>query len=70
MEIKVLRPLMRMFCFLPRRVAARDNSGADEGAGLLTGGEGARAGGEAGATVEVPVAAAGGGGESMGPRMT
>jgi hypothetical protein len=53
MEIKVLRPLMRMFCFLPWHVAARDDSGTAEGACLLTGGEGARVG-EAEATAEVP----------------
>jgi hypothetical protein len=55
MEIKVLRPLMRIFCFLPWRVAARDDSGAAEGVGLLAGGgEGARVRGEAGATADVP----------------
>jgi hypothetical protein len=55
MEIKVLRPLMRMFCFLPWRVVARDDSGAAEGVGLLAGGgEGARVRGEAGATAGVP----------------
>jgi hypothetical protein len=49
MEIKVLRPLMRMFYFLPRRVVACDDTRAAEGAGLLAGGgEGARVGGEAG----------------------
>jgi hypothetical protein len=48
MEIRVLRPLTRLFYFLPRRVVTRDDSGAAEGVGLLTtgGGEGARAGGQ------------------------
>jgi hypothetical protein len=51
-EIKVLRPWTRTFCFLPRRAAARDDSGATEGA---------RAGGEAGVVVEAPVGSAVGG---------
>jgi hypothetical protein len=56
MEINVLRPLKRMFCFLPRWVAARDDSGVAKVARLLiAGGEGARAG-EAGAAAEVPIA--------------
>jgi hypothetical protein len=69
MEIRVLRPLTRIFCFLPRCVAAQDDSGAAEGVGLLAGGgEGAQVGGEAGATTEVPIAlAVDGGGGSTGP---
>jgi hypothetical protein len=69
MEIKALRPLTRMFCFLPWHVVARDDLGAAEGAGLLAGGgEGAWAGGEVGAAAEVPTTVvAGGGGGSMRP---
>jgi hypothetical protein len=55
MEINVLSPLMRMFCFLPLRVAPRDDSGAAEGVGRL-------AGREAGVAAKVPTVAAGGGG--------
>jgi hypothetical protein len=62
MDIKVLRPLTRMFCSLPRQVAAQEDSGAAKGA---------RAGGEAGVVVEVPTAAmAGGGGGTAGPQTT
>jgi hypothetical protein len=63
-ETKVLSPLMRIFCFFPRWVAALDDCGAAK--------EGARAGGEAGAAAEGPVAAVavGGGGGTAGPRMT
>jgi hypothetical protein len=59
MDIKVLRPRTRTFCFLPQRAAARDDSGAAEGA---------RTGGEAEAIAEGPiaVAAAGGGGGAAG----
>jgi hypothetical protein len=50
---------MRTFCFLPQWAAARDNSGAVEGA---------RAGGEARATAEAHVGSAvGGGGGATGP---
>jgi hypothetical protein len=52
---------MRMFCFLPLRVAAQDDSGAAEGAWQL-------AGREAGAATEVPAAAAAGGGGAVGAR--
>jgi hypothetical protein len=59
-EIKVLRPQMRIFCFLPRQAAARDNSGATEGARV----------GEAGAAAEAPArSAVGGGGGDVGPRI-
>jgi hypothetical protein len=60
MDIKVLRPWTRTFYFLPRRAAARDDSGVAEGA---------RIGGEAGVVAEGPVAvaAAGGGGGTAGP---
>jgi hypothetical protein len=63
MDIKVLRPRTRTFCFLPRRAAARDDSRAAEGA---------QTGREAGAVAEGPVAVAvaGGGGGTTGPRMT
>jgi hypothetical protein len=61
MDIKVLSPRTRTFCFLPQRAAARDDSGADEGA---------KAEGEAGATVEGPVGlAACGGGGTAGPQI-
>jgi hypothetical protein len=49
MDIKVLRPRTRTFCFLPQRAATRDNSGAAEGAWI---------GGEAGVVAEGPVAVA------------
>jgi hypothetical protein len=66
MEMRVLRPETRLFFFLPQRVAARDDSGVAEGAGLLTAG-----GEEAGVATEVPIAvAAGGGGGVAGPRTT
>jgi hypothetical protein len=72
MEMRVLRPETRMFCFLPQRVAARDDSGAAEGACLLiAGGEGALVGEGAGVVAEVPtVVAAGGGGGTVGPHTT
>jgi hypothetical protein len=62
-DIKVLRPWTRTFCFLPRWAETQDDSGATEGA---------RIGGEAGAVAEGSVAAvaAGGGGGTAGPRMT
>jgi hypothetical protein len=61
-EIKVLGPRTRIFCFLPRRVATRDDSIAAEGA---------QAGGEVGATAETPTGSmAGGGGGAAGPRIT
>jgi hypothetical protein len=70
MEIIVLRPLTRTFYFLPRRVAARDDSGVAEGAGLLAaGGDGAWVEGESRATAEVPAAAVGEGG-TAGPQTT
>jgi hypothetical protein len=61
METKVLSPLMRIFCFFLRWVATLDDSGAAE--------EGARAGGEAGATAKRPIAVAvvGRGGGTVGP---
>jgi hypothetical protein len=61
MDMKVLRLRTRTFCFLPRRAVAQDDSGATEGA---------RARGEAGATVEGPVGSATcGGGGTVGPRI-
>jgi hypothetical protein len=71
MEIRVLRSLTRMFYFLPRHVAARDDSRTAEDVGLLTrGGEGARARGEVGATAVVHAATtAGGEGGSTGPQI-
>jgi hypothetical protein len=63
MEIKVLSPLMRIFCFFPRWVAARDDSGVAE-VGQWTRGE-------AEGAAKVPVGtAAGGGGGSVGPQTT
>jgi hypothetical protein len=51
---------MRTFCFLPRWVAARDDSGAAEGAWV---------GGEAGGAAEGPTgSAAEGGGGTTGPQ--
>jgi hypothetical protein len=62
MDIKVLRSRTRTFYFLPRRAAARDDSGATEGA---------RAGGGAGAVAEGPMGlATGGGGGVVGPQIT
>jgi hypothetical protein len=60
MEMRVFRPLTRMFYFLPRRVATLEESGAAEGACLLARGACAPAGGESWAVVEVPAATAGG----------
>jgi hypothetical protein len=60
-EIKVLRPRTRTFCFLPRWAAARD---------YLRVVEGARARGEAGAAAEAPTGSVvGGGGGVAGPRI-
>jgi hypothetical protein len=50
MDIRVLRPRTRIFCFFPRRVEALDDSGASEG--------GAQARGEVGAVAEGLIAAA------------
>jgi hypothetical protein len=57
----VLRPLTRMFCFLPRRVAALEDSGVAKGACLRVGGACERAGRESWVAAEVPAAAAVGG---------
>jgi hypothetical protein len=63
MDIKVLRPQTRTFYFLTRWAAARDDSGAAEGA---------QTGGEAWAIAEGPiaVAAAGVGGGTAGSQTT
>jgi hypothetical protein len=63
MDIKVLRPWTKTFCFLPQWAAAQDDLGAAEGA---------RTGGEAGVVAEGPIAiaTARGGGGTAGPRMT
>jgi hypothetical protein len=59
MDIKVLRPQMRTFCFLPQRATIRDDSGDVEGAW---------AGGEVGAAAEgLAGSAVGGGGGAAGP---
>jgi hypothetical protein len=57
---------------MSQKVAARDDSGAAEGAGLLVagGGDGAWVGEEAGVVAKVPAAVvACGGGGSTGPRI-
>jgi hypothetical protein len=60
-DMRVLRRLTRMFCFLPRRAEALNDSRVAEGACLLVGEARAPVGGEPWATAEVPIAVVAGG---------